>query len=339
MIRTPALDQQAPHRPELKAPPPEATKAWRFTTDSYPRPERRQAWLEALRRLRLPLGHPPDQEPFDAAVSCLVSPLGMDFAVMSGAPQEISGRNPNQPAAVWLVVLLRGEATFDDGETTEALDVGDIVYGPTGMNAALRLTTPFRLLFISAPRVALDHRLIAPLSLKLGRLHSDSGLGHVFSGLLRATADTLDDLTSDQLRPVELALTEFLVANLAAEGSPAALGGADAARAAHLHRICQTIETLLAEPDLSLERVANADGISPRSLQKLFAAAGQNFSTYLRTRRLERCRLDLTSPMFASLSISEICFRWGFNGSAHFSRAFKDRYAVSPRDYRKAQAG
>jgi AraC-like DNA-binding protein len=42
--------------------------------------------------------------------------------------------------------------------------------------------------------------------------------------------------------------------------------------------------------------------------------------------------------MFATLSISEICFRWGFNGSAHFSRAFKDRYGVSPRDYRKGQA-
>jgi AraC-like DNA-binding protein len=42
--------------------------------------------------------------------------------------------------------------------------------------------------------------------------------------------------------------------------------------------------------------------------------------------------------MFASLSISEICFRWGFNGSAHFSRSFKERYGVSPRDYRKGQA-
>jgi AraC-like DNA-binding protein len=258
---------------------------------------------------------------------------------MSASPQAISGRNPNQPAAVWLVVLLSGVATFFDGETTSELRVGDICYGPTGMNAALRLSTPFRLIFISAPRVALDHRLIAPLSLRVGRLPGDVGLGHVFSGLLRATADALDDLTSEQLRPMELAFTEFLVANLAAEGSPASKGGASAARAAHLHRICQTIETMLAEPDLTLERVAEADGISARSLQKLFAAAGQNFSTYLRTRRLERCRLDLTSPMFAALSISEICFRWGFNGSAHFSRAFKDQYGVSPRDYRKAQAG
>ncbi len=291
-------------------------------------------------RLRLPLGEPPEHDPFRGEVLCIVSPLGMDFAVMSASPQAISGRNPNQPAAVWLVLLLEGEATFFDGETTGPLHVGDIVYGPTGMNAALRLMTAFRLLFISAPRVALDHRLVAPLSLKVGRLPGDTGLGHVFSGLLRATADALGDLRSEQLRPVELALTEFLVANLAAEGSPASQGGASAARAAHLHRVCQTIETMLAEPDLTLDRVAQADGISARSLQKLFAAARQNFSTYLRTRRLERCRLDLTSPMFASLSISEICFRWGFNGSAHFSRAFKDQYGVSPRDYRRAaQAG
>ena len=331
------LTQLARHKPDPKPALPEAMKAWRFSTGDYPRAERRQAWREVLTRLRLPLGEPPEHEPFRGAVSCLVSPLGLDFSVMSASPQAISGRNPNQPAAVWLVVLLRGEATFFDGETTAPLKVGDICYGPTGMNAALRLATPFRLLFISAPRVALDHRLIAPLSLRVGRLPGDSGLGHVFSGLLRATADTLDSLSSEQLRPVELALTEFLIANLAAQGSAAARGGAGAARAAHLHRVCQTIETLLSDPDLTLERVAEADGISARSLQKLFAASGQNFSTYLRTRRLERCRLDLTSPMFASLSISEICFRWGFNGSAHFSRTFKERYGVSPRDYRKQQ--
>ncbi len=311
-------------------------KAWQFSTDNLPRPDRQAAWREAMARLRLPpMAETLDGEAFHGAVSSLGSPLGMEFAVVSASPQEIVGRNPNQPAAVWLAVLLQGEASFWDGERTAALEIGDIIYGPTGMNAALRLTTRFRLLFITAPRVALDHRLIAPLSLRVDRLPGASGLGHVFSGLLRATADTLDDLTSEQLRPVELALTEFLVASLAAEGSPAALGGAGAARAAHLHRICQTIETLLAEPDLTLGRVADEDGVSPRYLQKLFASAGQSFSGYLRTRRLERCRLDLTSPMCAGLSISEICFRWGFNGSAHFSRAFKDQYGMSPRDYRR----
>jgi len=314
-------------------------RAWRFSTEGLPHDEAGQAWREVMARLRLPLPEAPAAEPFEASVACLSSPLGMDFAVMSATPQEISGRNPNQPAAVWLVVLLEGEATFVDGLKTTKLSVGDIVYGPTGMQAALRLTTRFRLLFISAPRVALDHRLVAPLSLRLGRFAGTSGLGHVFSGLLKATAEALPHLTSEQLRPVELALTEFLVANLAAEESPASIGGAEAARAAHFHRVCQTIETLLPEPELSLERVSAADGVSPRSLQKLFAAAGLSFSGYLRTRRLERCRLDLSSPICASLSISEICFRWGFNGSAHFSRAFKEQYGVSPRDYRKASLG
>ena len=313
-------------------------KAWQFSTDSHPRAERRQAWREAMAKLRLPLVESPETDAFHGAVSCLTSPLGMEFAVVEASPQVIAGRNPNQPAAVWLVVLLSGEATLSDGESTVPLNPGDIAYGPTGMNAALRLTSKFRLMFITAPRVALDHRLIAPLSLKVGRLPGGHGLGHVFSGLLRATADTLGEMTSEQLRPIELALTEFLVANLAAQGAPASRGGAGAARAAHLHRVCQTIETLLADPELTLEQVADADGISARSLQKLFAAAGQSFSTYLRLRRLERCRLDLTSPMFASLSISEICFRWGFNGSAHFSRAFKDRYGLSPREYRKGQS-
>jgi AraC-like DNA-binding protein len=319
--------------------PPGPLRAWGFTTDGLAAEQRLPAWQEVMSRLRLPLGRLAESEPFQGSVSCLGSPLGMDFAVMSATSQEISGRNPNQPAAVWIVVLLEGEASFWDGERTTTLRTGDIIYGPTGINAALKLTTPFRLLYINAPRVALDHRLLAPLSLKVGRFGGERGLGHVFSGLLRATAETLQDLTSEQLRPMELAVTEFLVANLAAEDSPAAIGGAGAARAAHLHRVCQTIETLLADPELGLERVAAEDGISPRSLQKLFASANQSFSTYLRSRRLERCRLDLSSPICASLSISEICFRWGFNGSAHFSRAFKERYGVSPREYRKTHLG
>jgi AraC-like DNA-binding protein len=319
--------------------PPREARAWRFATEALPAEARQGAWREVMARLRLPLPAAPGAEPFAGEVCCLTSPLGMDFAVMAATPQEISGRNRDQPAAVWLVVMLEGEASFSHGRAAVALRPGDIIYGPTGIEAALRLTSRFRLLFVNVPRVALDHRLIAPLSLRLGRFRGEKGLGHVFSGLLRATAETLPDLSADELRPVELALTEFLVANLAAEGSPASRGGAGAARAAHLHRVCQTIETLLAVPDLGLERVAAADGVSPRALQKLFASAGYSFSSYLRTRRLERCRLDLSSPVCASLSISEICFRWGFNGSAHFSRAFKEQFGVSPRAYRRSRLG
>jgi AraC-like DNA-binding protein len=34
------------------------------------------------------------------------------------------------------------------------------------------------------------------------------------------------------------------------------------------------------------------------------------------------------------MSICEIAFSRGFNDSAHFSRSFKDRFGVSPREFR-----
>ena len=315
-------------------------KAWRFSTDQHPARERRQAWRDAMKRLRLPVGAAGEvadgesaDEDAEASVISLVSPMGMEFSLVSADAQEISGRNPDQPAAVWLAALLQGGAVLDDGREETPVAVGDIVFGPTGVAAALRLTTRFRLLLITAPRVALDHRLIAPRAVRVGCLPAAQGVNHAFSGLLRATAEAIEDLSDDQLRPIELAVTEFLVACLAGETQPPR--GPAAARATQLHRVRQTIETLLAEPDLSLRRAAEAEGVSPRYLQRLFADAGESFTGYVRLRRLERCRLDLLSPRHGPASISTICFRWGFNGSAHFSRAFRRQYGMSPREYRR----
>ena len=310
-------------------------KAWSFTTDVYPLHARREAWREAMVRLRLPVEAAPEDDGSSAAVSSLVSPMGMEFSVVRAGAQTISGRNKDQPAAIWVAALLDGTAMLNDGHAEAVVEAGDIVFGPTGMAASLTFKTRFRLLFITAPRVALDHRLVAPRSLRIGHLPAAMGVNHVFSGLLRALAETLEDLDDDQLRPVEIAVTEFLAQGLSAGESLAPRGPA-ATREAHLHRVRQTIETLLAEPDLTLGRVAETEGVSPRYLQKLFTAAGESFTHYIRWRRLERCRTDLASPQHARLSISEICFRWGFNGSAHFSRAFRDQYGVSPREYRRA---
>ncbi len=310
-------------------------KAWKFSTAAYPPAERAGAWRDAMFRLGLPVGELSEVEPPSASVTCLTSPLGMEFAVIDADAQTISGRRADLPAAIWLAVLLEGQARIESEGLDQAMSPGDIAYGPSGRAAALALDTPCRLMMVRAPRVALDHRLISVRGLKIGRLEADSGLAGVFSGLLTATAHSLPNLTVDQLRPVELALTEFLAAALAESTLGEASSGGTSP---HLHRISQTLETLLPDPDLSLRRLAETSGVSPRYIQKLFAAADDTFGHYLRTRRLERCRMDLSSPLSARLSISEICFRWGFNDSAHFSRAFRNQYGQSPREYRRAAA-
>ena len=311
-------------------------KAWQFTTETLPAADRPDAWRQALGQLCLPVARLAEKSDFQGRVSCLVSPMGMEFARVTSGPQQISGQYPAQPNAVWLALLLEGRSVLTVDDRRMDVAAGDIIYGPTGVRATLSFETPFRQLFVKVPRVALNPRLIAPWSLRAGVLSGGNGIGHVFAGMLRAMADVFEDLTGDQIRPVELALTEFLITSLAGDRATNSLGGGAGARAAHLHRLCQTIETRLSEPDLTLAAVAGERGISPRYLQKLFTSVDQSFNTYLRVRRLERCRADLVSPLHAALSISEICFRWGFNGSSHFSRAFRDQYGLSPREHRQS---
>jgi AraC-like DNA-binding protein len=288
-----------------------------------------------MRRLYVPIGVPSGSGGFRGAVWCVDSPLGMQFALVDAQAHEIGGRYLEQPAAIWLTLLIEGEATLSYEDRVIHLQPGDIAYGPTFAEANLRFTSDFRQLFVNAPRLILNPRVFAPLSLKLGYLPGRSGINQVLSGMLRSLADVIDQISSEDLRPVELSLTEFLITALGGEKRVFGLGGVTGARASRLHRICQGIEAVLGNPGLTLSMVAERERVSSRYLQKLFTEAGNSFSHYLRTRRLDRCRADLISPLHAELSISEICFRWGFNSSAHFSRVFHQEFGLSPRDYRR----
>ncbi|MBK6678374.1 MAG: helix-turn-helix domain-containing protein [Rhodocyclaceae bacterium] len=61
----------------------------------------------------------------------------------------------------------------------------------------------------------------------------------------------------------------------------------------------------------------------------------ENFSDHELTptridRRLKAGREDLLDSAMSTLTICEIAYRRGFNDSAHFSRAFKERFGLSP---------
>jgi AraC-like DNA-binding protein len=107
-------------------------------------------------------------------------------------------------------------------------------------------------------------------------------------------------------------------------------------RSALLYRLKLHIETHLRDPDLALAGVAAALGISARYVNQLLAAEGTSFGRYVLTRRLEKCRRDLGDPGQAHRQVGEIAFAWGFNELGHFSRAFKERYGLAPRDWRLA---
>ena len=50
--------------------------------------------------------------------------------------------------------------------------------------------------------------------------------------------------------------------------------------------------------------------------------------------RFKRSASDLSNPHLQQESITSIAFKWGFTDSAHFSRAFKKHFELSPKDDR-----
>jgi AraC-like DNA-binding protein len=101
-------------------------------------------------------------------------------------------------------------------------------------------------------------------------------------------------------------------------------------------RAKQYILTHLADPDLSIERVAAAMGCTKRYLHMAFEAEGTTLQRLIRRLRVERCREALADAEQTGRSVSDIAFDWGFNNSAHFCRTFKAQVGTSPTRFRRA---
>ncbi|WP_344975422.1 helix-turn-helix domain-containing protein [Salinactinospora qingdaonensis] len=103
-------------------------------------------------------------------------------------------------------------------------------------------------------------------------------------------------------------------------------------------RIVEYMRQHLAEPDLSATRIARAHNISVRYLYVLLERSGISLGDWIRARRLEECRKALAKPTSRAVTIASIARRWGFTDPAHFSRAFRETYGVTPREWRATRA-
>ena len=311
-------------------------KSWKCSTDLYSGADRERVWQEALHQISLPSTHLQDESGFHGDVSSLVSPLGIEFSRVSSSAQILSGACMSRPPCLWLALPVEGVFELDDGADSVNLGLGDILYGPTGRDSTLRLPDAFVMLYIRIPQSILYPRMLNLQVLPMGTLTGRAAVNRIFSGLLHSIVDVLDELTEEHIRPIEVALSEFAISSLAESSATSCF---DLAGASNFHRITQAIEAQLGDGDLTLHQVADQQHVSARYIQKLFQQAGMSFSQYLRQRRLEHCYADLGSPAHRNLSISDICFRWGFNDAAHFSRSFRSDYGMTPRAYRQQHLG
>lgn len=274
------------------------------------------------------------QGPGDAVLRHRLTPAAaVLFDLRASAPRLVHEGDETAPG-FWLLRVAAGRALLRSERTRLALSAGDLAYGRLGRRLLLSEAAELRLQGVFFPRHGSGARLASlPATPALLPETQAPFLG----ALLRTAAERLEALTADEMRPLELAILEFLTATAAARGAACQVLHGSAAKNALALRARQTVEVMLAQPDLSPARVAQQVGISRRYLQLLFAAAGETANHYIRRRRLERCAEDLADPLQAGRAIAEICYRWGFADPAYFSRIFRACHGISPSEHR-AQA-
>jgi AraC-like DNA-binding protein len=106
-----------------------------------------------------------------------------------------------------------------------------------------------------------------------------------------------------------------------------------AVRATARRTICDYIDQNLTDEALSPELLVRLFRMSRATLYRLFEDEG-GVAAYVLSRRLDRCRAILGASTGTERSIGELAFSHGFASEAHFSRAFRRRFGIAPREAR-----
>ena len=163
-------------------------------------------------------------------------------------------------------------------------------------------------------------------------LRGDAGTGGLLADYMRSLMVRAGGMTLADAPGIAQATTDIIAACF----RPTAATMARARpllEATLLERIQAHIEAALATPALGAEALCRAFGLSRSALYRLFEPVG-GVAGYIHARRLARAYADLGDPGNASRKIYDVAYRWGFISEAHFSRAFRRAFGLTPGDVR-----
>ncbi|MFI7496114.1 helix-turn-helix domain-containing protein [Kocuria sp. M4R2S49] len=228
---------------------------------------------------------------------------------------------------------LEGRGIVEQGERTAVLEAGDMALYDTSAPYRLEFPEDSRLLVMMFDHSALDLPPNAAAQLRAQRVGAEEPVHAMVSSFLASVAGRMEALSGMTGQRIGNSALDLLTVsfNHELDGQVASsIHEQDRLRAS----VHDFIEAHLADPELDPTMIAQAHFMSTRRLHQIFHNEGTTVSTWIRTRRLERCRRALEDPANTRISIARIAERWGFTDGAHFSRVFRAAYGVPPSQIR-----
>jgi AraC-like DNA-binding protein len=238
--------------------------------------------------------------------------------------------------AIKLLLQVAGTARFRQSDRLEALlSPGTwVIYDPTRPYFILN-TTGIEQIILQLPRQLFPSQALALLA-RPHLFRSDAeGLPQIIAALARSSVKEAAALDAVARARVGETLAHLAISLV---GASEAKGNGQVENAS-LELLCRRVKAHITahcrDTSLTVDSIAALMGCSRRYIYRAFEADDTSPERFLWDTRLDRCRDRLATPENAHLSISEIAFTYGFNSSAHFSRAFKERFGRSPREFRR----
>lgn len=259
----------------------------------------------------------------------------LNFASLRFSPHSTSFVRKPQPMAPRLLVTLQkeGVATVTQDGRESRVEAGDFfVLDPT---RPFHIETgEIRTHSIYLQRATMRELIPHIDSLTALTMKGHGGTGALFRAILDelfVLAPHLNDEMADRIADTipHVLATALSSLDKANDIAPTRL------KLFHKDRIRKYILDNISDPQLDVDMIATAANLSPRYIYQLFEDESVTLMKWVWNKRLDNCRKEIESPMFKNRTIGEIAYSWGFSDVAHFSRAFKERFTLSPRECRK----
>ena len=261
-------------------------------------------------------------------------------AAVSSSPLDVYRRRRDIAKAgesAYLVkVQVQGESLVRQRGREAYLQPGDFAMCLSSEPYELHFKERYSQIVLAVPQAMLEECVTQPQRHLGVRMRADEGANGLFSqfvGMIGARLETMDGILAQRLEAnvIDLLCTTLGHAEDAQKHDLLGSGVKDE----YLARIKTYIRNHLSEESLTPAAIAARHDISIRYLHMLFVDRGESVSRYIQRLRLEACESAFREPAFASYSVSEIAYRFGFNDASHFSRVFKRHYGETPARWRK----
>jgi len=238
------------------------------------------------------------------------------------------------PNTVNVLMAMRGSTHVVQDRFDVVLHPGEYCILDAAASSVATMPAPFHNVIALFPMADVD-TVLPSWRQSIGKvIQGRSGAGAVFFDAVRSIVRQGETLESDSRASIADAALDLFGSTLLAlpdnrQPAPPHMENF------HRMRIKAFVREHLRDPDLGVDMLAGRLNLSPRHIHRLFKSEPQHLMRWVWSERLRHCYGDLSRLSQRYRTVAQIAFAWGFNDSAHFSRAFRRRYGLAPSEVRQ----